>query len=133
MKTWQRLLFVVVFVVMAVVAITPGYAQDKGPGGAIEPQGWWAYNNPYKWEYPFEGGRWHVLGVWSGSNGYGQEYTGPGGYDDTCSSNHGCIDNWTWWSLNPESKLGIPFTWFWDPGKPERRIGSNYWAWNYVS
>ena len=106
------------------------HVQGKEPEGGIGPLGLWMYTNPSRWEYPFVGGRWHVLGVWSGRSGYGQAYTGPGGYSDTCSSSHGCIDTWTWWLTYPESKLGIPFTWYW--GSSNRRVLENYWAWNYI-
>lgn len=71
--------------------MSPACSLSKG--GKISPKALWVYTNPYKWEYPWSGGRPHVLAVWSGMYGYGQAYTGPGGYNDTCSSSHGCIDN----------------------------------------
>lgn len=62
-----------------------------------------------RWETPWVGGRPHKLAVWTHSYCGSQQYNGPGGYGDTCSSSHGCIDRWTWWIYYPEAKLGVPF------------------------
>lgn len=88
----------------------------------------WARLGGDHWEFPWSGGRLHRLAVWSFPYCYGQQYHGPGGYQDTCSSSHGCIDQWTWWLTYPESKLGVPFGWAAVLWKRGRRNINNYSA-----
>lgn len=87
---------------------------------------WWGRVIATRWEDAWSGGRLHKLTVWNLPFCHSQEYLGPGGYADTCSSNHGCIDQWTWWLRTPESKLGVPYLWW--LFKPERRNINNYRA-----
>ena len=131
-----ELLAVCAIVSIVLLLSQPGssvFAKVKIAAARAEPQGFWTYTSPYTWEYPVVDGRPHVLGVGSGQQGYGQTYNGPGGFNDTCPSRHGCIDQWSWWQIHPQSKLGIPSAWFWDITKPARREGSNYKAWNYLN
>ncbi len=86
---------------------------------------WWGRAYADHWEFPIVGGRPHVLAVWTLPYCHEQQYHGPGGYQDTCSSSHGCIDQWTWWLQFPQSKLGVPFSWWIYP--PRQNIG-NYSA-----
>lgn len=132
----QKVKFVWTFVLLVlllgaelgtVVAQAPLLPQQRA-GDGIQPTGWWSQHLASRWETPWEGGRWHKLAVWTATQCYGQEYLGPGGYQDTCSSPHGCIDQWTWWLLYPESKLGVPLSWWLAPLKPGRRTISNYRA-----
>lgn len=87
---------------------------------------WWARIRANHWEFPWSDWRPHVLAVWNFPYCHDQQYHGPGGYADTCSSSHGCIDQWTWWLKDPQSKLGVPGSWW--LGKPERRDIYNYSA-----
>ncbi len=107
---------------------------DSGQGAStsdaqepLEPL-WWATLLGDRWEFPWEDGRWHRLTVWSFPFCHGQQYHGPGGYQDTCESHHGCIDAWTWWLLSPESKLGVSWLWSLCPLHPGRRQISSYSA-----
>jgi hypothetical protein len=89
---------------------------------------WWARVYADQWEDVWSGGRPHKLAVWLLPYCHQQQYHGSGGYADTCSSSHGCIDQWTWWLRSPVSKLGVPYSWWIDPFKPDRRNIRNYSA-----
>ncbi len=89
---------------------------------------WWGRVYADHWEFPIEGLRPHVLAVWTLPYCHQQQYHGPGGYADTCSSSHGCIDQWTWWLRYPQSKLGVPSSWWSSLFHPERRNIRNYSA-----
>lgn len=89
---------------------------------------WWARIFGSHWEYPFVNYRPHVLAVWTRPRCYGQQFHGSGGYQDTCSSGHGCIDQWTWWTRSPQSKLGVPGSGWLVPWRTDRRAISNYSA-----
>jgi hypothetical protein len=56
----------------------------------------------------------HHLAAWDYPYGYDQKYYGTGGYNTTCnfSGSNGCIDKWTWWLKVPESRLGVPKTFY---------------------
>jgi len=56
----------------------------------------------------------HHLAVWGYPHGHNQHYQGLGGDALTCKlgGEHGCISNWTWWLQVPESRLGIPKTFY---------------------
>lgn len=105
----------------------PTPAPTPRPPLTPEPQPlWWARISASRWEFPWADWRPHVLAVWNAPHCHSPQYHGPGGYADTCSSSHGCIDQWTWWIRYPESKLGVPGSWWimrW-----ERRNINNYSA-----
>lgn len=96
--------------------------------GSVQPLGSWGWMYGSRWEDAWSGGRPHILAVWTAPWCRRQQYLGPGGYQDTCSSPHGCIDQWTWWLQYPESKLGVPLSWWAVPWKWERRNIHNYLA-----
>lgn len=126
--------FPLIFLLLAVLlSARPGetLAQEPPPPQvrtAVQPFGSWGWMYSSRWEFPWEGGRPHVLAVWTAPWCRRQQYLGPGGYQDTCSSPHGCIDQWTGWLLSPESKLGVPSSWWADPRKLERKNIRNYLA-----
>lgn len=71
---------------------------------------WWGEGaRAYRIE---DAGNWEYLANWSHPYGYGPHYWGTGGDGTTCQfgGEHGCISNWVWWLLSPESKLGLPKT-----------------------
>jgi hypothetical protein len=84
---------------------------EKSAQDGIEPT-WWGHVLASRWEPGWVGWDPHLLAVWTFPYCHQQEYLGPGGYQDTCSSSHGCIGNWTWWLTYPESKLGVPRSWW---------------------
>lgn len=53
-------------------------------------------------------GNCHHLATWTRPYGNNPHYTGSGGDSATCASSHGCISQWTWWLRTPESRLGVP-------------------------
>lgn len=127
--------FLMFLLIVLLLNAVPGVtlAQKPGPpqkhtADGVQPLGSWGWMNASRWETPWEGGRPHKLAVWTAPWCRRQQYLGPGGYQDTCSSPHGCIDQWSWWLLSPESKLGVPFSWWLVPWKPERRNIGNYLA-----
>ena len=71
--------------------------EDGAPCGALDPTG-----------------DCHHLAVWDYSHGHNQHYHGLGGDALTCQlgGEHGCISNWTWWLRVPESRLGVPKTFY---------------------
>lgn len=50
----------------------------------------------------------HHLATWIRPYGNSAHFVGSGGDASTCSSSHGCISQWTWWLQTPESRLGVP-------------------------
>ena len=81
--------------------VTPSANKLSPPGPR-----WWGTVYAYNWENPSPG-EW--LAVWRWAEGHDQHYV-PGDWQ-TCGSGYGCIGNWTWWQIYPESKLGVPSTW----------------------
>lgn len=68
----------------------------------------WVSDRADYWEEVFQNGERHYLAVWDEPHGHDPHFHGIGGDAVTCCSTHGCIDNWSWWSTNPKSKLGVP-------------------------
>lgn len=54
----------------------------------------------------------HHLATWTRPYGNSPHYLGSGGDSATCWSNHGCISQWSWWLTTPESRLGVPKTFY---------------------
>jgi len=131
----SRIKFLSMFLLLALLlSAGPGVtlAQEPPPqertADGVQPLGSWGWTYASRWETPWVEGRWHKLAVWTHPYGRRQQYLGSGGYQDTCSSPHGCIDQWTWWLQSPESKLGVPFSWWLSPLKFDRRNIGNYLA-----
>lgn len=68
----------------------------------------------------------HHLATWTRPYGNSPHYIGSGGDNATCGSNHGCISQWTWWLLTPESRLGVPKSFYFTGIGP--MTASNYTA-----
>jgi hypothetical protein len=64
-----------------------------------------------------------------GYNGSNQHYLGSGGDAATCSSNHGCINTWNWWS-GSQNVLLLPKSWL--HSYSARWNSSNYEATTWV-
>jgi hypothetical protein len=126
MRKWR---FVLGFIMVALVlSSAPGttLAQEPTPPDSKNTlRVGWFRGSRWGWEYT---PRPHRMAIWTQSYCGNQEYLGPGGYHDTCSSSHGCIDTWSWWSPSPDAKLGIPLTWWGDPRHIERTHINNYRA-----
>ncbi len=56
----------------------------------------------------------HHLVTWNYTYGNDPHYIGDGGDGLTCLLNggHGCISEWSWWLLYPQSRLGVPKTFY---------------------
>lgn len=77
----------------------------------FQPQWWLANARARGFEFPC---CWHVLAVWDHPQGHDPHFHGAGGDATTCVNNggHGCINEWVWWLREPNSKLGVPKTWY---------------------
>lgn len=70
----------------------------------------------------------HHLATWTRPYGNGPHFVGSGGDAATCNSNHGCISQWTWWLLTPESRLGVPKSFYFPYVLSGSMVASNYTA-----
>lgn len=87
-----------------------------------EPESLWVVNNANGWTHQTVGGQgcgahdWdencHHLVTWNLPQGNNPHYHGTGGDNATCLTTHGCIGNWAWWLQNPQSRLGVPKTFY---------------------
>jgi len=68
----------------------PAWSPRARPG----PEWWFSGARADHFEFPCCV---HVLAVWTFPYGHDPHFHGAGGDATTCSSNHGCISNWTWW------------------------------------
>jgi hypothetical protein len=116
----RRIRLFSVFVLLALfLSVRPGVMLAQEPPlpreratDGVQPLASFRWAGASRWENPWVGGQPHKLAVWTAPHCRLQEYRGPGGYADTCSSSHGCINLWSWWLLSPESKLGVPLSWW---------------------
>ncbi|MCX2728379.1 hypothetical protein OO015_12850 [Thermomicrobium sp. 4228-Ro] len=131
MGQFSRLWLTLVLAVTLLVPPVPASSTARAEAQQLERDAqylWWARIRGDHWEFPFVDYRPHVLAIWSRPSCYSPQFHGSAGNQDTCSSGHGCIGQWTWWMRAPQSKLGVPGRWWVTPWRADRRNISNYSA-----